>query len=59
VFVGVLGLILAGGFLDNRVLPLGELGTLFSAGLIPIIYSLIGLKVGAEISSIITNINES
>lgn len=58
VFIGLIGLILAGGFLDNRVLGLGELGTLLSAGLIPIIYSLIGLKVGAEISNIITHINE-
>ncbi len=59
VILGLLGLFLAGGFLDNRVLPLGELGTLLSAGIIPIIYSLIGLKVGAEISGIIANINET
>lgn len=59
VILGLLGLFFAGGFLDNRLLPLGELGTLFSAGIIPIIYSLIGLKVGAEISNIISNINET
>lgn len=53
VLLGLLGLILAGGFLDNRFLPLGEFGTLLSAGAIPIIYSLIGLKVGAELVSII------
>jgi len=49
----------AGGFLDNRILPLGTLGDLLSAGAIPLIYSLIGLKVGTEISSIIANINET
>lgn len=59
VIIGLAGIFLAGGFLDNRILPLGEVGTLFSAGIIPIIYILIGLKVGAEISGIITNINES
>lgn len=59
VLLGLAGIILAGGFLDSRILPLGELGTLFSAGIIPVIYSLIGLKVGAEISGIIANINES
>ena len=59
VALGLLGVFLAGGFLDNRILPLGELGTLFSAGIIPIIYSLIGLKVGAEISGIIANINDT
>lgn len=59
VIIGILGLILAGGFLDNRILPLGHLGSLLSAGVIPIIYSLIGLKVGAEISGMVKNINET
>lgn len=53
VVVGVLGIVLAGGFLDNRILPLGEFGTLFSAGAIPVIYSFIGLKVGAELSAVL------
>ena len=35
VLVGVAGLIFAGGFLDNRVLPLGKFGAFFSAGAIP------------------------
>jgi len=56
VLVGVLGLILAGGFLDNRFLPLGGFGKLFSAGAIPIIYSLIGLKVGSELVGILANL---
>jgi multicomponent Na+:H+ antiporter subunit B len=38
---------------------LGEFGTIFSAGLIPIIYIFVGLKVGAELSSIITNLQEN
>ena len=59
VSIGVLGIFLAGGFLDNRILPTGELGVLFSAGVIPIIYSLIGLKVGAEFSSILVNLSET
>lgn len=59
VLIGVAGLLFAGGFLDNRILPVGTLGELFSAGAIPLIYSLIGLKVGAELSSIIAKINES
>lgn len=57
IIMGLLGLILAGGFLDNRFLPLGKFGDLFSAGAIPVIYSLIGLKVGAEIVSIIGNLS--
>jgi multicomponent Na+:H+ antiporter subunit B len=59
VLIGLAGLVFAGGFLDNRILPLGRLGELFSAGAIPVIYSLIGIKVGAELSSIIAGINET
>ena len=59
VAIGVLGLVLAGGFLDNRILPLGDFGSLFSAGAIPIIYSLVGLKVGAEFSSMLVNLSET
>lgn len=59
VTLGLLGLLLAGGFLDNRFLPTGELGALFSAGAIPLIYSLIGLKVGAEFSSMLADLSET
>lgn len=59
VLIGVLGLVLAGGFLDNRFLPFGDLGALFSAGTIPLIYSLIGLKVGAEFASILANLTQT
>jgi multicomponent Na+:H+ antiporter subunit B len=53
VVVGVLGLAFAGGFLDNRFLDLGTFGELFSAGAMPIIYILIGLKVGTELSAVL------
>jgi multicomponent Na+:H+ antiporter subunit B len=53
VSVGILGLILAGGFLDPRFLPLGESGAFISAGAIPLISALLGIKVGAELSVII------
>jgi multicomponent Na+:H+ antiporter subunit B len=55
VLIGLLGIFLAGGFLDNRILPLGEFGKILSAGAIPVIYSLIGLKVGTELASILDN----
>jgi multicomponent Na+:H+ antiporter subunit B len=51
--LGLLGAVLAYGFLDPRILPLGRLGNLLSAGSIPLIYSVIGLKVGAELSGIL------
>ncbi|MCD4768572.1 MAG: hypothetical protein K8R35_00190 [Bacteroidales bacterium] len=58
ILLGILGVLFAGGFLDNKILPLGEFGKLFSAGAIPVIYSLIGLKVGAELSNIILGFNQ-
>ena len=59
VVVGALGVVLAGGFLDNRIMPLGSFGTLFSAGAIPIIYTLVGLKVGSELSAVLDRFRES
>lgn len=59
VAIGIAGLFLAGGFLDNRILPIGRLGELFSAGTIPVIYSLIGLKVGAEFASMLASLAET
>ena len=56
---GLLGLMLTGSFLDNRFLPLGEPGKLISAGAIPLIYTLIGLKVGAELVSILKRMGGS
>ncbi len=57
--LGVLGLIFAGGFLDNDLLPLGRFGSLASAGIIPLISVLIGLKVGAEFASILESLEET
>ena len=53
VVVGVLGVVLAGGFLDNRFMDLGTYGDLFSAGAIPLIYTFVGLKVGFELSAVL------
>lgn len=56
VVVGILGILLAGGFLDNRFLPLGQYGQILSAGAIPVIYIFIGLKVGTELAGILENL---
>jgi multicomponent Na+:H+ antiporter subunit B len=53
VLVGIAGLVFAGGFLDNRVLPLGQFGAFYSAGAIPILSVLLGVKVGCELSVIV------
>ncbi len=53
VLVGIAGVVFASGFLDNRVLPLGAFGAFFSAGAIPVLSVLLGVKVGCELSVII------
>lgn len=60
VLTGLAGLIVAGSFLSNQgVLPLGTWNKLFSGGVIPIIYILVGLKVGTELSSLLDTMMES
>ncbi|MCD4819810.1 MAG: Na(+)/H(+) antiporter subunit B [Candidatus Cloacimonetes bacterium] len=59
IIIGILGLFLAGGFLDNRIFSLGTFGNIFSAGAIPIIYSLLGIKVGSELVGILGNLRDS
>ena len=54
IIIGLIGLFVADYFLVN-FLDNGIVGTLFSAGIIPIVYVLIGLKVGSEISGVIDN----
>ncbi|RKX83085.1 MAG: sodium:proton antiporter [Spirochaetes bacterium] len=57
--IGIAGIFLAGGFLDNSILPLGEFGTLLSAGVLPVIYIFVGLKVGSELSGLLTKFQET
>ncbi|MBN2883906.1 MAG: cation:proton antiporter, partial [Clostridia bacterium] len=54
VVLGIIGL-LAGGYFLINFLPTGVVGNLFSGGIIPIVYVIIGLKVGSEITGIITD----
>ncbi|MCK5808275.1 sodium:proton antiporter [bacterium] len=60
VLLGGLGMVLAAGFLDNNILlPIGKVGNLFSAGAIPLIYSLVGLKVGTELSAMLIKLRDT
>jgi multicomponent Na+:H+ antiporter subunit B len=52
IVIGLIGLFVFDYFLVN-FLNNGIIGELFSSGIIPIIYVLIGLKVGSEITGII------
>ena len=58
VIIGLIGLAIGGYFLNN-FLPKGSEFALFSAGVIPILYAAIGLKVGAELTGIVANMFES
>ena len=55
VVIGLAGLIWGGSFLQN-FLPLGVPNELFSAGVIPIIYIAVGIKVGAELTGLLDNL---
>lgn len=59
VAIGVVGALLTLGFLSNRILPPGKFGQLLSAGAIPLIYILIGLKVGSELTGILESLKEN
>lgn len=52
ILIGLVGLYLSGYFLEN-FLDTGVVGELLSAGIVPIVYVLIGLKVGSEVSGMI------
>jgi len=57
VAIGILGMVYGAGFLGN-FLPLGARNALLSAGVIPIIYVAIGLKVGAELAGMVGDLME-
>ena len=60
VLLGLLGLLLLGAnhYLDPRYLAAGRYLALFSAGAVPVIYSLIGIKVGSELASVLSSIQD-
>ena len=57
VLAGLAGLALGGDFLMN-VPAKGAAHTLFSAGLIPVIYVAIGFKVGSELAGVVADLLE-
>ena len=52
VVFGLAGLLISGTFLEN-FMPVGKMNDLFSGGVIPIIYILVGFKVAAELTGVI------
>jgi len=58
IVVGLIGLAVGGHYFLYNFLPKGVLFSLFSAGIIPLIYIAIGFKVGSEIAGIIDKLVE-
>jgi multicomponent Na+:H+ antiporter subunit B len=52
--LGLIGLAVSSVFLDNVIEGYGELGDLVSGGLLPLIYIAIGVKVGSELSGLVS-----
>ena len=60
VLVGLIGLAIGGYFLYDfvyRTYGIGTIGTLISGGFIPIVYTIIGVKVGVELSGILHHLS--
>jgi len=57
VLIGLIGLLVLDKFLGNFLSPdISDMGLLFSGGIIPIIYIIVGIKVGSEMSLIVQNL---
>ena len=57
VLIGLIGLLTLDIFLGNFLSPdAKDMGMLMSGGIIPIIYIIVGVKVGSEMSSIVQNL---
>lgn len=59
VSIGLIGLVTTGVFLKLNIIPMGVFNTLFSAGLIPVIYIAVGFKVGSELTAVIDSYKEN
>ena len=57
IVIGLLGLYRGGAFLQPW-LTQGTLGSLISAGTLPLLYLAVGLKVGAELAGLLIRLNE-
>jgi multicomponent Na+:H+ antiporter subunit B len=59
IIVGLVGLITTGVFLKLNLIPMGVFNTLFSGGLIPVVYIIVGFKVGSELTAVIDSYREN
>lgn len=57
IFIGLLALFQGGAFLQPLLEP-GTMGSLLSAGSLPLLYIAVGLKVGAELSGLLAQLGE-
>ena len=58
IVIGLIALYQGGAFLQP-MLNEGTLGRLLSAGTLPLLYLAVGLKVGAELASLLSNLAQT
>jgi multicomponent Na+:H+ antiporter subunit B len=58
ILIGLLAMLGGGEFL-TPLLAKGELGTLLSAGTLPLLYIAVGLKVGSELAGLLAHLSET
>ena len=59
IVIGLVGLFTAGVFLKLDLISMGTFNTLFSAGLIPVVYIIVGFKVGSELTAVVDSYREN
>jgi len=57
--IGLVGLLGFGMFLKLDLIPMGVFNSLFSAGLIPVVYIIVGFKVGSELTAVVDSYREN
>lgn len=57
--LGIAGILSSSNSFLANILPLGTYGSLFSAGLIPVLYGVVGVKVAGELTNVVAGLTDT